>query len=68
MRQGENEENRVVAAYLPEAGNADKFRIGIWTDRSVLPFRAILCQESKPGEPVTNQRREYQRQTLAAGK
>lgn len=30
VKQGENEASHLIAAYLPEAGIADKFKIEIW--------------------------------------
>lgn len=48
VKQGKNEASRVVAAYLPEADNADKFKIEIWADLIETPCDLSYARRDPP--------------------
>lgn len=48
VRQGKNEASHVVAAYLPEAGNADRFKIEIWAGLIETPCNLSYAKRNSP--------------------
>lgn len=48
VRQGKNEARRIVAAYLPEADNADRFKIEIWAGLIETPCNLSYARRNPP--------------------